>query len=218
MKLQDLLKNKIFLPAISIVFLFLIAALSLHSEQNRLADIDGTIISEQQIETILRRQLSALNQQIYSLKRQKLDELIDAQLLTEEARRRGFSVATLLEQEVDSRALLVSEEDIRSFYESHKNRLNVEFDRIHDQIRDHINQQRREARRKEYFKALRAKAKVVTYLKAPPALRAEVSITGAPFKGSEKAQVTIVKFEDFECPFCKTVQPTINLLFQKSRH
>ena len=77
MKLQDLLKNKIFLLAISIVFLFLIAALSLHSEQNRLADIDGTIISEQQIETILRRQLSALNQQIYSLKRQKLDELIE---------------------------------------------------------------------------------------------------------------------------------------------
>jgi protein-disulfide isomerase len=42
-----------------------------------------------------------------------------------------------------------------------------------------------------------------------------VPITGAPFKGSEKAPVTIVKFEDFECPFCKTVQPTLAAVLKK---
>jgi protein-disulfide isomerase len=213
--LQDLFKNKIFLAAISAVCLILIAALWRQPEENKLADIDGTVINERQLDAALRRQLSQLNQQIYNLKRQKLDELIDAQLLTEEAKRRGVSVATLLEQEVESQVLLVSEEDIQTFYQTHKTRLNVEFDGIRDQIRDHLNQQRREARKKEYFEALRAKAKVVTYLKPPPALRAEVSTTGAPFKGSEKAQVTIVKFEDYECPFCKAVQPTISEMLKK---
>jgi protein-disulfide isomerase len=62
---------------------------------------------------------------------------------------------------------------------------------------------------------LRSKAKVTTYLKPPPIQRADVSINGAPFKGAEKAPVTIVKFEDFECPFCKTVQPTLVALLKK---
>ena len=38
--------------------------------------------------------------------------------------------------------------------------------------------------------------------------RADISVRGEPFKGAEKAPVTIVKFEDFQCPFCKQVQPT----------
>jgi len=31
----------------------------------------------------------------------------------------------------------------------------------------------------------------------------------------EKAPVTIVKFEDFQCPYCKTVQPTFKDLLKK---
>jgi len=56
---------------------------------------------------------------------------------------------------------------------------------------------------------------VTTYLKPPPIQRADVPITGAPFRGSEKAPVTIVKFEDFECPFCKSVQPTLAAVLKK---
>ena len=37
----------------------------------------------------------------------------------------------------------------------------------------------------------------------------------APSKGAEKARIKIVKFEDFECPFCRTVQPTLAALLKK---
>jgi protein-disulfide isomerase len=47
---------------------------------------------------------------------------------------------------------------------------------------------------------------VATYLKPPELVRVELSVNGAPSKGSETAQVTIVKFEDFQCPYCKEVQ------------
>jgi protein-disulfide isomerase len=39
------------------------------------------------------------------------------------------------------------------------------------------------------------------------AYRADLLIAGAPVKGSDNARVTIVKFEDFQCPFCKQIQP-----------
>ncbi len=50
---------------------------------------------------------------------------------------------------------------------------------------------------------------MVVHLKAPAIQRSEVSVQGAPFKGAEKAAVTIVEFSDFHCPFCRQVIPTL---------
>jgi protein-disulfide isomerase len=74
-------------------------------------------------------------------------------------------------------------------------------------MRNYLREQKITERKIEYFKTLRAKGRVTTYLKAPALVRVDVPVNGAPFKGSEKAQVTIVKFEDFQCPYCKAVQP-----------
>ena len=42
-----------------------------------------------------------------------------------------------------------------------------------------------------------------------------MAVDGAPFKGTAKAPVTIVKFEDFHCPFCKQVQQTLAQLLSR---
>jgi protein-disulfide isomerase len=34
-------------------------------------------------------------------------------------------------------------------------------------------------------------------------------VAGAPSRGPANAAVTIVEFEDFQCPYCKSVQPTL---------
>jgi protein-disulfide isomerase len=39
--------------------------------------------------------------------------------------------------------------------------------------------------------------------------RVNVSIEGAPVKGNAAAEITIVEFSDFECPFCKRVLPAV---------
>ena len=63
------------------------------------------------------KQLQTLRQQLYQLERQKLDEYIGATLVTRQAKERGISVSTLLEQEVNDKVPPVSEEDIRNLYE-----------------------------------------------------------------------------------------------------
>jgi protein-disulfide isomerase len=189
--------------------LSVLAALSCSSSRDleELAEIDGTVVTRVDVDKSGGKQLRALRQQLYQLERQKLDEHIGAMLLTHEAKKRGVSVATLLEQEVNSTVQAPSEEEIRSVYDKNKERIRVPFEEVRDQVHNYLREQRVTARKNEFFKILRANGKVTTYLKAPALVRVDVPINGAPFKGSETAQVTIVKFEDFQCPYCKAVQP-----------
>lgn len=179
------------------------------NDSEKIAEIEGRIVTRAEIDRVAGKSLANAREQLYKLERQKLEEYIGATLLAQEAEKRKVSVSTLLEQEVNSKITPITEEEIQRFYKSHKDRLPVELAKVHDQIRGHLHEQEIAARKMEFFKALRSKAKVTTYLKPPPIQRAQVSTNGASFKGTEKAQVTIVKFEDFECPFCKNVQPTL---------
>lgn len=185
------------------------------NQSEKVADVDGVVITRAELDKNGGKPLSSLRQQLYNMERQKLDEFVGATLLTREATSKGVSVTTLLEQEVNGKAAPASEAEIEAFYNQNKARIPVGLDKVHDQIRDYLREQKLEAQKNDYLKSLRAKAKVTSYLKAPPILRAQVSITGAAVRGSEKAKVTIVKFEDFQCPYCKTVQPTFNDLLKR---
>ncbi len=117
-------------------------------------------------------------------------------------------MSTLLEYEVQDKVAPVSEDDIRIFYEKNKDRIRAELEKVHDQIRDYLGDQKIAQQKNDYFKTLRAKAKVATFLKPPAIFRVEVVTKEAPFRGADIAQIVIVKFEDFQCPYCKAVQPT----------
>jgi protein-disulfide isomerase len=184
-------------------------------DSDKLAEIDGIVITRAEVDRSGGKALSNMRRQLYELERQKLDEYIGALLLSREAKARNTSVSTLLEQEVNAKIPAITEEEIRAFYETNRQRIPVDFEKVRDQISEYLQEQKINAQKSEYFKTLYNKAKITTYLEPPPVLRVEVTTNGAPAKGAEKAEVTIVKFEDFECPFCKKVQPTLVELLKK---
>jgi protein-disulfide isomerase len=191
------------------------ACRSASGDADKVAEVDGAVITRAELDRSGGKPLTNLRQQLYNMERQKLDEFIGATLLTREAKNKGVSVTTLLEQEVNGKAGPVSEPEIEAFYNQNKARIPYPIEKVHDEIRDYLREQKVEAQKNDYLKALRAKAKVTSYLKAPPVVRVELSITGAPVRGSEKAKVTIVKFEEFQCPYCKAVQPTLKELLKR---
>lgn len=180
-----------------------------------LAEVDGEVITAEEVEKVIGAQLWKLEEQIYRLKRQKLEALISERLLAKEAAKRGISVQGLLEAEVTAKVGPISEEEIETFYQANKAWLKGEEATVREQIRAHLRNQKLQARRKTFLESLRSQAKVVVYLQAPPVFRAEVAAEGAPFKGAKTAPVVIVKFEDFHCPFCKQVQATLEQLLAR---
>ena len=183
--------------------------ITLHAAGEPLAEVDGVAITSEEVEKSLASQLSKLEEQIYNLKRQRVEALINEKLLAKEAAKRGVSVPALLDAEVTSKVGLVTEQEIEKFYQENKAQLKVEESSVRDQIRGHLQNQKLATKREEFLTSLRSQAKVIVNLKPPPVLRAEVSVDGAPSKGPAKAPVTIVEFSDFHCPFCRRVLPTL---------
>ena len=180
-----------------------------------LADVDGQIVYASDLEKSAAKALSEQRERLYHLQKQKLEEYVDAVLLTREAKRSGVSVETLLDREVHSKIMSTTDGEIEVFYRSNKARLGMDLQEAQEQIREFLRIKKIETQKALYLKSLRSNSKIEIYLKAPPPFRAEVPTTGSPSKGSEDAPVTIVKFEDYQCPFCKQVQPTVTELLSR---
>jgi protein-disulfide isomerase len=208
-----------FLPMIALSMLLLVLALSqpepLHAAGETLAEVDGIAITSEEVEKTLATQLSKLEEQIYNLKRQRVEALITEKLLAREAAKRGLSVPALLDAEVTSKVGLVSEQEVEKFYQENRDKLKGEESNVRDQIRGRLQNLKLATKREEFLKSLRSQAKVVINLKPPPVQRVAVSVAGAPSKGSAKAPVTIVEFSDFHCPFCRSVISTLVQLESK---
>jgi protein-disulfide isomerase len=177
-----------------------------------LAELDGEAITSEEVEKAIAAQLSKLEEQIYSLKRQKVEELIIERLLAREAAKRGVTVQALLDAEVTTKVALVTEQEIETFYQANKAGLKGGEATVQEQIRAHLQRQKLAAQRRAFLEILRSQANVLVHLKAPAVFRAEISVDGAPFKGPATAPVTIVEFSDFHCPFCQRVLPTLTQL------
>jgi protein-disulfide isomerase len=179
------------------------------------AEVDGVAISSEEVDKPLASQLSKLQEQIYILKRQRVETLINEKLLAKEATKRGVSVPALLDAEVTSKVGLVTEQEIEKFYQENKAQIKGEESSVREQIRSHLQNQKLITKRQEFLNSLRSQAKIVVHLKPPPVTRVEVSVAGAPFRGAAEAPVTIVEFSEFQCPFCHRVQATLKQLLER---
>src|SRR5262249_59463893 len=78
----------------------LLAAAPAPTASEPLAEVDGEAIAAEEVEKGIAAQLSQLEEEIYNLKRRKVEALIAERLLTREAAKRGISIQALLDAAV----------------------------------------------------------------------------------------------------------------------
>jgi protein-disulfide isomerase len=178
------------------------------SQTGTVAEVEGEKISAQELNEFSGEKLANLEEQAYRLKQEKLDQLIDNRLLAREAQRRKISLEELISTEVTAKAVEVTPEEIHRVYELNKAKLQKPEAEVADQLRTVLREQNIATRRHEFANTLRPSAKVTVYLAPPDPFRASVGVDG-PTRGAATARVTIVEFEDFQCPFCRKAQDTV---------
>jgi protein-disulfide isomerase len=166
----------------------------LAQEQDKvIAVVNGSSITQKQVDASITAQLFPLQQQIYALRMAALENLILRTILEDEARKQGIAVEELRKQ-LTAGAVKISAAEVEQLYAEERLRLDLES----------------RARMKNYrtaLSALRSAAKVELSLDEP---RLSISENDrAPSIGSPQAIVTIIEFSDFQCPYCRATQEVL---------
>ncbi len=139
---------------------------------------------------------------LYEARRQTINEIIDERLIAREA-----ATAQLSETEWMTARITelpeVTDAEVQTFYTENQNRFapGTTLETLVVPIREYLGQIRETSIRE----GLRDEATVVVSL---PRERKTVAPLGYAL-GPETAQVTIVEFSDFQCPYCSKVVPTM---------
>ena len=176
------------------------------------AYVEGAQVSLTQVDESIQGQLSKVRTEEYNLRRTSLNRLIDEMLLESEAKTRGVAVDELIKTEIDAKAGEITDQEIQRFYDANKSRnrsiKGKTLEQVTPMIRQTLEQQKAASRRRAYVSELRAQSDVKVMLQPP---RAKVSVPeGEPAKGPEDAPIVVVEFSDYQCPYCKRAEVTVN--------
>jgi len=143
---------------IILIVVAVIAATGAFKREGReiVADIDGKVVYASDLEKSAAKALSEQRERFYHLQKQKLEEYIDAVLLTREAKKSGVSVETLLDREVYSKIMPVTDDEIDVFHASNRSRLAMDPKESREQIREFLRNRKIEAQKALYLKSLRS--------------------------------------------------------------
>jgi protein-disulfide isomerase len=150
----------------------------------------------------------------YDGRRKALDAILGDYLLQREAASRKMTVETLLADELPKRVPSVSDDEIRQMYErSLPLPGGMTFDQVKPIAGSYLQQQHLADARARYVSELREAAHATMHLEVP---RQPVAITRAdPAAGAPSAPIEIIEFSDFECPYCRQLEPVLRQLRAK---
>jgi protein-disulfide isomerase len=180
------------------------------------ATIGNEVISMSELEKGSATELASLEEQRYRVLDRRLGAMIAEKLLTLEAKKRGVSLEALMQAEVTAKVPAVTGEDVNAFISQNRERLpkGDEAD-LKVKVADYLHRLQLNQRTEAFVNSLRGQTPVQVFLKPPDPVRVNVDSKGGFARGPDDAAVTIVEFTDFQCPFCKSVVPTLKDLVTK---
>ncbi len=170
------------------------------------AVVGGEPITMIELDAAAKNQLQKVQTEIYKIRKRALDELVEQKLLEQAAKKQGMSVDEYIAQEIDAKAKDPMEKETKALYDARKDRIGKSYDEVKDQLAAFMKRNRQAMVRGELIARLKQDAPVQMKLEPP---RVEIDLEDAPVMGSADADVVIVEFSDYQCPFCKRVRPTI---------
>jgi protein-disulfide isomerase len=183
------------------------------ADDGALATVGTKTFTRADIEARVKPKLIEIEAQKYEVLREGLDEAIAEELFKLEAAARKISPEQLQKDEIESKIPTPSDADIQKLYDDNKDELQGQtLEQVKPQIIEYLKAEKAQARHEAFITELKAKYKTVDKLQPP---KVEVATAGRPERGGgAKAPVTIVEFSDYQCPFCKRGEDSIQKVFE----
>jgi protein-disulfide isomerase len=184
-----------------------VVAGSIGGEEVTVGDIDAWIM-----EKLFENATGGRNpSRLFEIRKRALEQMAGEQALDAAAKQAGTDRDTLLREEIEKRSA-VSDDEVKAFYEQHKQRYgDRSFEQLTASIRRQLEQQKRQKAAEEYVGALRASAGFESRLEPP---RFEIAGDG-PSLGPADAPITLVEFSDYQCPFCKSAERLVQEVVER---
>ncbi len=179
------------------------------------AEVNGQAITEKELMEKIKPRLARIESQLFDLKEDGIDQIIQERLLDAEAGKRKATVPELLKSEVQDKITEPSDKEVEDFYNELKKNPrfnNQPLDQIKGQIVGQLKSKQANTFRDRFIGKLMDESKIEIYLAKP---RVEVGVGKSPGKGPANAPVTIIEFTDFQCPYCAKARPIVNEIVEQ---
>ena len=141
----------------------------------------------------------------HGLLERTLEGIVRDRLVEASAESAGLEIADWRSGEMERLEAEVTDEDVDAFFVENEGRIRGGREELEPQVRTYLAQQR-------FVDALED-GHEIEYLLEP--YRLEVEPADGPVRGAAAAPVTIVEWSDFECPYCKSVLPTLERVLEE---
>ena len=186
-----------------------------NSPDNRAAAmVDNQIITYQQVFDSVGEQIYAAEMKLYEIKLNQIKSILLSRLIASHPFSKGMTPDAFLNQFV-IKDQSVTEQEIESFIKIKRiadDKLNPE---VRKKIREYIINEKARVAIESWLLAQGKEHGVVINLEKPKRPRYTVEIGNAPVIGNKNAEITIVEFSDYQCPYCAQAEPTIKKLLKK---
>ncbi|MBF0176376.1 MAG: thioredoxin domain-containing protein [Magnetococcales bacterium] len=171
-------------------------------------------LTQSELDKSLAGRIYEIDQQIYQLRLQKIQELMAEHMMNQEAKQRGITLDKL-RGEIGGKQEPVSDKMVTEFIEKNHERLPNQGKGMEDRIRGFLENRAGEQAASRYLADLAKKFGAQITLAQPKAPRIPIKGPEDLAKGPARAPITIVEFSDFQCPYCRNIQATLNKLFEQ---